>query len=117
LARGNVAVAPALASPRGTTGVATIVEMVNHTRLDCVLGSASLSRSALTQALHHADHRRAFGKALADQPLMKNVLADLAVESEAATILGMRLARAYDRQSDKSFEALFKRIATAVAKY
>ena len=98
-------------------GVATIVEMVNHTRLDCVLGSASLSRSALTQALHHADHRSAFGRRLSDQPLMKNVLADLAVESEAATLLGMRLARAYDRQSDKNFEAPFKRIATAVAKY
>ncbi len=98
-------------------GVATIVEMVNHTRLDCVLGSASLSRSALTQALHHADHRSAFGRRLSEQPLMKNVLADLAVESEAATLLGMRLARAYDRQSDKGFEAPFKRIATAVAKY
>lgn len=97
-------------------GVATIVEMVNHTRLDCVLGSTSLMRAALTQALHHADHRSAFGKRLADQPLMKNVLADLAVESEAATILAMRLARAYDRRGD-SFEAPFKRIATAVAKY
>jgi putative acyl-CoA dehydrogenase len=96
-------------------GVRTILEMVNHTRLDCALGSASMMRQAVTQAAHHARHRSAFGKRLTDQPLMKNVLADLAIESEAATVLAMRLARAYDR-ADES-EARFRRIATAVAKF
>ncbi len=70
--------------------------MVNHTRLDCVLGAASGMRQAVAQALHHAAHRRAFGRELVDQPLMRNVLADLAVESEAATTLAIRLAAAYD---------------------
>jgi putative acyl-CoA dehydrogenase len=97
-------------------GVATIVEMVNHTRLDCVISSAALMRQATVQALHHAAHRAAFGKLLIEQPLMQNVLADLAVESEAATLLAMRLARAYDG-GDEGFEAPFRRIATAVAKY
>jgi putative acyl-CoA dehydrogenase len=97
-------------------GVPTIIEMVNHTRLDCVIGSSALMRQALVQALHHATHRSAFGKKLADQPLMQNVLADLAVESEAATILTMRLAHAYDRKDDE-FEDAFRRIATAVSKY
>lgn len=96
-------------------GVRTILEMVNHTRLDCALGSAGTMRQAVSQAAHHARHRSAFGKLLADQPLMKNVLADLCVESEAATILAMRLARAYDRP--EASEAAFRRIATAVAKY
>ena len=67
-------------------GVATIIEMVHHTRLDCMMGAASLMRAALVHAVHHAKHRRAFGKALIDQPLMRNVLADLAIESEAATL-------------------------------
>ncbi|MEX0678578.1 MAG: isovaleryl-CoA dehydrogenase [Pirellulales bacterium] len=96
-------------------GVRTIVEMVNHTRLDCTLGSASLMRQAVVQATHHARHRAAFGRVLKDQPLMQNVLADLCLESEAATVLAMRLARAYD-STDES-EASLRRIGTAVAKY
>jgi putative acyl-CoA dehydrogenase len=96
-------------------GVRTIVEMVNHTRLDCTLGSASMMRQAVVQAIHHTRYRKAFGKLLADQPLMQNVLADLAIESEAATLLAMRLARAYD--SDDEAEARLRRIGTAVAKY
>jgi putative acyl-CoA dehydrogenase len=98
-------------------GVPTIIEMANHTRLDCVIGSAGMMRQAVAQAIHHARHRSAFGKALIDQPLMRNVLGDLAIESEAATILTMRLARGYDRQEDKDFENPFRRIATAVAKF
>jgi putative acyl-CoA dehydrogenase len=93
-------------------GVPTIIEMVNHTRLDCVLGTAAAMRVAVEQATHHAAHRSAFGKLLVDQPLMRNVLADLCVESEAATLAALRLARAYDRGEDA-----FARIATAVAKY
>ncbi|HTM52685.1 MAG TPA: isovaleryl-CoA dehydrogenase [Pirellulales bacterium] len=96
-------------------GVRTIVEMVNHTRLDCTLGSAALMRQALAQAIHHTRHRSAFGHLLIDQPAMQNVLADLCVEAEAATLLAMRLARAYDRAEES--EARFRRIATAVAKY
>jgi len=72
--------------------------MVNHTRLDCVIGAAAMMRQALAQAVHHCVHRTAFGRRLIEQPLMRAVLADLAVESEAATVLMMRLARAYDRQ-------------------
>jgi len=98
-------------------GVPTIIEMVNHTRLDCVLGSASGMRSGVARATHHAAHRSAFGKLLVDQPLMQNVLADLCVESEAATVTAMRLARAYDIGADDRPETLFKRLATAVAKY
>jgi putative acyl-CoA dehydrogenase len=94
-------------------GVQTILEMVNHTRLDCVIGSAGGMRWATARALHHAAHRRAFGKRLIDQPLMRNVLADLAIESEAATVAMMRLARAYDAEAD----APFRRLATAVLKY
>ncbi len=96
-------------------GVRTIVEMVNHTRLDCMLGSAGLMRQAVVQAAHHARHRAAFGKPLIDQPLMQNVLADLCLESEAATILAMRVARAYDSGADS--EQHFRRLATAVGKY
>src|SRR5437764_9754626 len=95
-------------------GVITILEMVNHTRLDCVIGAAAMMRQALVQAIHHCSHRRAFGRRLIEQPLMRAVLADLAVESEAATILMMRLARAYDRRSAE--EAGFRRLGTAVAK-
>jgi putative acyl-CoA dehydrogenase len=98
-------------------GVATIIEMVNHTRLDCIIGAAAGMRQALAQATHHAAHRKAFGKELVDQPLMVNVLADLAVESEAATAAMMRLARAYDRAPEDSHEAAFRRLATAVMKY
>jgi putative acyl-CoA dehydrogenase len=93
-------------------GVSTIIEMVNHTRLDCVLGTAAAMRTAVEQATHHAAHRSAFGKLLVDQPLMRNVLADVCIESEAATLTALRLARAYDRD-----EAAFARVATAVAKY
>ena len=98
-------------------GVPTIIEMVNHTRLDCILGSASGMRLGVARATHHAAHRSAFGKRLADQPLMQNVLADLAVESEAATVTAMRLARAYDDAGADERETLFKRLATAVSKY
>jgi putative acyl-CoA dehydrogenase len=93
-------------------GVPAIIEMVNMTRLDCVLGSAATVRAALTQAIHHARHRRAFGALLVDQPLMQNVLADLAVESEAATALGIRLAAAVD-----AGESAFLRLAGAAAKF
>jgi putative acyl-CoA dehydrogenase len=98
-------------------GLAAILEMVNHTRLDCVVGSAALLRQAVAQAAHHAAHRRAFGRRLADQPLMTNVLADLAVESEAATLLAMRVAGAFDRAAGDPAEAALRRLATAVAKY
>ncbi|ADG88961.1 isovaleryl-CoA dehydrogenase [Thermobispora bispora] len=99
-------------------GVRTIIEMVNMTRLDCVIGSAAGMRFGLTQALHHAKHRRVFGKLLIDQPLMRAVLADLALESEAATTLMLRLAGATDRaiRGDEA-EALFRRAALAAAKY
>ena len=97
-------------------GVRTIIEMVNHTRLDCVIGSASLMRQAVAQATHHTAHRTAFGKLLTDQPLMVNVLADLAIESEATTILMMRIAGAFDRAADPA-EANFRRIAVAIAKF
>jgi putative acyl-CoA dehydrogenase len=93
-------------------GVQTILEMVNHTRLDCAIGSAALMRQAVAQAIHHARHRHAFGRALVDQPLMANVLADLALESEAATVAVMRLARAYD-----DADLPLRRLATAVLKY
>jgi putative acyl-CoA dehydrogenase len=97
-------------------GVPTILEMVSYTRLDCALGSAALTRQAVAQAVHHAAHRAAFGRRLVEHPLMRNVLADLAVESEAATALALRLARAWDRQDDP-VEAAFRRIATPAAKY
>jgi putative acyl-CoA dehydrogenase len=98
-------------------GIQTIIEMVNHTRLDCAIAAAGLMRQALTQAIHHARHRKAFGKLLIDQPLMRNVLADLAIESEAATLLMVRLARAFDRCESDAHERAFCRIATAIAKY
>lgn len=97
-------------------GVRTIIDMVNHTRLDCVIGSASLMRQAVAQATHHTAHRSAFGRLLSEQPLMMNVLADLALESEATTVLMMRLAGAFDRASDPA-EEHFRRLATAVAKF
>jgi putative acyl-CoA dehydrogenase len=97
-------------------GVPTILEMASYTRLDCVLGSAALIRQAVAQAAHHAAHRAAFGRRLIEQPLMRNVLADLAVESEAATALALRLVRAWDRLDDPA-EAAFRRIATPAAKY
>ena len=98
-------------------GVATILEMVMLTRLDCMLGSAGLMRMALRQALHHARHRHAFGKRLLDQPLMRNVLADLVLESEAATALALRVAGAVDRAPHDAREAALARIATAIGKY
>jgi putative acyl-CoA dehydrogenase len=99
-------------------GVRTIIDMVTHTRLDCVLGATATTRQATAQALHHATYRHAFGKALVDQPLMRNVLADLAVESEAATVTALRLARAFDEaQRGEEGADAFRRLATAVAKY
>jgi putative acyl-CoA dehydrogenase len=98
-------------------GVPTIIEMVNHTRLDCVIGTAGGMRAAVAGATWHAAHRSAFGRRLAEQPLMVNVLADLAVESEAATAVALRLARAYDEAPDDPQADAFKRVATAVAKY
>ena len=99
-------------------GVRTIVEMVNMTRLDCVIGSSMGMRTAVVQAVHHARHRSAFGRTLVEQPLMQNVLADLVVESEAATTVMMRLAGANDRavRGDEG-EAAFRRLALAVTKY
>lgn len=97
-------------------GVATIVQMVTRTRLDCVLGTAAGMRQAVAEAAWHVRHRRAFGDLLVDQPAMRAVVADLAVESEAATTAALRLARAYDDDADASEQA-FRRLATAVAKY
>jgi putative acyl-CoA dehydrogenase len=99
-------------------GVRTIIEMVNHTRLDCVMGGATGMRAGVAQAIHHASHRSVFGRELSEQPLMRNVLADLCVESEAATISAMRLARAYDESiaGDEGAQNL-KRVANAVLKY
>ena len=98
-------------------GVATILEMVALTRQDCLIGSSSLMRQALVQAVHHTRYRSAFGKTLIEQPLMKNVLADLALESEAAVALTMRVARAIDASPRDAGERAFARIATAVGKY
>ncbi len=98
-------------------GVRTIMEMVNCTRLDCTIGSAAIMRQAVAQATHHAAHRSAFGKLLIDQPLMQNVLADLCVESEAATVTMMRVARAFDDARTDESQQAFCRLATAVAKY
>jgi len=98
-------------------GVATIIEMVMLTRLDCMLGSAALMRMALAQAVHHARHRRAFGRRLVEHALMQNVLADLAIESEASLALSLRVARAVDRARQGDGEAAFARIATAIGKF
>lgn len=99
-------------------GLAVILEMVNHTRLDCVVGSAAGMRLGVAEAAHHAAHRAAFGKLLWHRPLMRCVLADLALESEAATALAFRLARAFDASSrGDPQEAAFRRLATPVAKY
>jgi putative acyl-CoA dehydrogenase len=98
-------------------GVRTIIDMVHHTRLDCTAAAAGLMRQALIQAMHHATHRQAFGRPLVEQPLMQNVLADLAVEVEAATVLSMRIARAFDEAESDASARVFARIATAVGKY
>lgn len=94
-------------------GVPAIIRMVNHTRLDCLLGSMTALRRGTLEAIHHARHRSAFGALLVDQPAMRNVLADLAVESEAATVSAMRVARSYDDPDGRAF----RRFATAVMKY
>ncbi len=98
-------------------GVPTIIEMVRHTRLDCAFGSAATMRRALAEALHHATFRHAFGKRLLDQPLMRNVLADLCLETEAATALALRLARGFDESPHDEGQRRFTRLATAVGKY
>jgi len=98
-------------------GVPTIIEMVAHTRLDCCVGGATVMRQGVAHALHHTAERSAFGRRLIDQPLMINVLADLCVESEAATVTAMRLARAYDEAGESAEHGRFRRLATAVAKY
>jgi putative acyl-CoA dehydrogenase len=94
-------------------GVPAIIRMVNHTRLDCLLGATTGLRRGTLEAIHHARHRSGFGKLLVEQPAMRNVLADLAVESEAATVAAMRVARSYDEPG----ESAFRRFATAVMKY
>ncbi len=94
-------------------GVPAIIRMVNHTRLDCLLGSATGMRRGVIEAIHHARHRTAFGAPLAEQPAMQNVLADLAIESEAATVSALRVAASYDAVE----QAAFRRFATAVMKY
>lgn len=98
-------------------GVATIIEMVMFTRLDCMLGAAAEMRMALAQAVHHARHRTSFGKPLAEHALMRNVLADLALESEAALAFSLRVARAVDVAPQNAAEAAFARISTAIGKY
>ena len=97
-------------------GIPTIIEMANYTRLDCALGTSGLMRQAVAQAAHHTSYRTVFQKKLIDQPLMQNVVADLAVEAEAAIRLALRLARAYDRPDDPG-EAAFARLVTPAAKY
>jgi len=98
-------------------GVATILQMVALTRQDCLIGSAALMRQSLVQALHQGRHRQAFGKTLTSQPLMRNVLADLALESEAATALTFRVARAVDASPSDPSEAALARLVTALGKY
>lgn len=122
---GNVANASSECELRGALGwmvgeegrgVRTIIEMVAMTRYDCMIGSSAGMRQATVQALHHCQHRRAFGERLDQQPLMQNLLADLALESEAAMTLTLRMARAFDQQQDEQ-EKLFARIATPIGKY
>jgi putative acyl-CoA dehydrogenase len=96
-------------------GIPTIIEMGNYTRLDCAIGSSGLMRQAVAQAVHHARHRSAFQKKLVDQPLMENVLADLALESEAAAVLTFRLARAYDEDNEAA--QAIRRVVTPAAKF
>ncbi|HEX6221328.1 MAG TPA: acyl-CoA dehydrogenase family protein [Acidimicrobiia bacterium] len=98
-------------------GVPTIIEMVNGTRLDCVIGSVALMRQAVSQASWHVSHRSAFGAKLIDKPLMRNVVADLEIEAEAATLMMVRLAGAFDRAAADPAEAAMKRIALPIAKY
>ncbi len=98
-------------------GVANIIEMVRHTRLDCSIGSAATMRRAVAEATHHTNYRYAFGARLIEQPLMQNVLADLCLESEAATALALRLARSFDQADNNERERQFSRIATAIGKF
>lgn len=98
-------------------GIVTILEMVALTRLDCMIGSSAQMRQAVVQAIHHTSQREAFGKLLVDQPLMRNVLADLALESEAAVALTMRVARAVEMSGKDPHETVLARIATAIGKY
>lgn len=98
-------------------GVPTIIEMVAQTRLDCMVGSSGLMRQAVAQATHYTAHRKAFGKRLIEQPLMQNVLADLAIEWEASLALSMRVARAFGESESDEHERLFARLATPVGKY
>ena len=98
-------------------GIATLIEMAHLTRFDIVVASAGMMRAALNQAVHHADHRRAFGRRLAEHPLMQNVLADLALETEAAALLAFRLARAFDRSKNDESERQIVRLMTPIAKY
>ena len=97
-------------------GIPTIIEMVSSTRFDCMIGSSSLMRQALTQAMHHCAHRQVSGRVLAEQPLMQNVLADLSLESEAALALTLRMGRALDHPFDEA-EEKFARLVTAIGKY
>ncbi len=97
-------------------GIPTIIEMATHTRLNCVMGSAGLMRQAVVQAIHYARHRSAFGRLLVDQPLMQNVLADMALESEAATLLMLRLTEAF-AQPDDPLQLAYRRIVTPAAKF
>jgi putative acyl-CoA dehydrogenase len=98
-------------------GVPTIIEMVNHTRLDCMISASAIMRQAQSIALNHINNRSAFGKLLCQQPLMQNVASDLCLEAEAATLLTMRIAGAYDLKDENPRELAFRRIATAVGKY
>jgi putative acyl-CoA dehydrogenase len=98
-------------------GIVTILDMVHHTRLDCAIAPAAYMRSALAQALWHSAHRAAFGKPLVDHVLMRQVLADLAVESEAATVMALRVARSFDEAPISEEAVLFSRLATPIAKY
>ncbi len=98
-------------------GIPTLINMAHHTRFDIVVGVAGMMRAALNQAMHHATHRTAFGKPLVDHPLMANVLADLALEAESATLLAFRLAAAFDAGADDAGEAALQRALTPIAKY
>jgi len=98
-------------------GIATLIEMAHLTRFDIVVASAGMMRAALNQAVHHSEHRRAFGRRLAEQPLMQNVLADLALETEAAALLAFRLASAFERSKDDETERQIVRLMTPIAKY
>ena len=98
-------------------GIATLIEMAHHTRFDIVVGVAGMMRAALNQAMHHARHRSAFGKRLVEHPLMTNVLADLALETEAAMLLAFRLAAAFDASARDARERELQRVLTPIAKY